>query len=95
MLHTGSGGLKDIDSSHKLSISGDDSTNLEIFTRELPRFFGSSVTLSLSTIKGALRSALPSLPTFKTWEDSKFKKGLKDLIKRKMVNIKAQIRANI
>ena len=66
MFHNRSGGLKDIESRHKLSLSGDDSTNLERFTRELPRVFGSSVTLNPSTIKGDSRSALPSLPTFKT-----------------------------
>ena len=94
-LQTGTGGLKDIESRHKLSLSSDDSTNLESFTRELPRVFGRSVTLNLSTIKGASRSSLPFLPTFKTWEDSKSKKGLKDLIKRKMVNIRDQVRSNI
>lgn len=95
ILQTGGGRLEDIESRHKLSLSGDNSANLESFTRELPRVFGSSVTLNLSTIKGASRLSLPSLPTFKTWEDSKFKKGLRELIKIKMVNIKAQVRSNI
>ena len=78
-----------------MSLSGDDNANLENFTKEPPRVFGSSITLKLSTIKGASRSSLPSLPIFKTWEDSKSKKSLKDLIKRKMVNMKAQVRSNI
>jgi len=34
VLQSGNGnGLKDIESRHKLSLSGDDSTNLESFTR--------------------------------------------------------------
>ena len=79
-----------------MSLSNDDNKNLESFTRKLPKVFGSSVTLSLSsTIKGASRSSLPFLPTFKTWNDSQYKKGLKDLIKREMVNTRANVRSNI
>jgi len=73
-----------------MSLLGEDSVNLENFTRELPRVFGSSLTLNMATIKDSVRSSLPALPTFKAWEDPTFKKGLRDLIKRKMINIKAQ-----
>jgi len=95
VLQNGNGnGLKDIESRHKLSLSGDDSTNLESFTREMPKVFGGSVTIKMATIKGSMRSTLPDLPTFKSWEDSKSKKDLRDIVKRKMVNIEAQMRAN-
>ena len=38
ILQSRNGGIKDIESRHKMSLSEDDSTNLEIFTRELPIF---------------------------------------------------------
>ena len=51
------GELKEIESRHKLSLSGDDSINLESFTWELPKAFGGSLTLNMSTIKGSCWSS--------------------------------------
>ena len=47
-------GGKEIESRHKLSLSGDDSVNLESFTRELPKVFGDILTLNMPTIRGGL-----------------------------------------
>ena len=52
---------------HGLSLSGDDSRNLESFIRELLKVFGGSLTSSTKTIKAASRSSLPVLPTYKNW----------------------------
>ena len=87
--------MKDIESRHKLSLYRDNSVHLERFPRDLLRIFGSGVTLNMSNIKGSSKSCLPGLPTFKSWEDTQPKKGMRDLIKRKMINIKSQIRSNI
>ena len=76
-------------------MSGDDNTNLESFTREHPRVFGESLTLNMYTVKVSSRSSLPDIPTYKSWGDSRSKKGCIDIIKRNMVNIKAQFRSNI
>ena len=81
------GGPKHIESRY-------DSTNLESFTRELPNVFDGSVTLNMSTVKVSTRSFLPALPTYKSWEDSRSKKGLRHITKRKMINIKAQVRSH-
>ena len=55
----------------------------------MTKVFGGSVTLNTAIIKGSVRSAFPAAPNFKSWEDPKSKKGLRDIVKRKMVNIKA------
>ena len=49
----------------------------------------------MTIVKGSARSSLPALPTYKTWGDTRSKKGLRDITKRKMSNIKAQIKTNI
>ena len=51
------GGVQDIESQHKFSLSGDDSVNLESFTWKLPKAFGGSLTLNMSTVKGACWSS--------------------------------------
>ena len=57
--------------------------------------FGGDLTFNMTTVKGSSILFLQSLPTFKGWEDPKSKKGLRNIIKRKMINIKTQIRTNI
>ena len=57
--------------------------------------FGGSLTKNMTTVKGFIRSSLSSLPIYKTWEDSRSKKSLRDITKRKVSNIKAQIKKNI
>jgi len=96
VLQSGNGGgLKEIDSSHKLSLSGDDSTNLERFNREITRVFVGWLALNMSIVKVSAQSSLPALPAYKSWEESRSKKGLRYIIKRKMIKIKAQVRFNI
>ena len=80
---------------HKLSLAGDDNANLKIFTRKLPIVFGSSLRTNITTVKVSVRSSLPALPTYKIWEDLMSKKGLRDIIKKNMRNVKALIKTNI
>ena len=49
----------------------------------------------MSTVTFSVNSSLPVLLTYKSWEEPKSKKVLRDIVKRKMVNIKARIRTNI
>ena len=90
------GGLKDIEINHKLGLAGDDSLNLSSFTRECPRFFGQAVTASSGSIKTvASKSSLLALPTAAHWEDPKTRRELKEVLRRKMVNVNKQVLKNI
>ena len=70
-------------------------STLRVLLESSQEFFTINVNLNLSTIKNESRSSLPYLPTFKTWEDYKSKSELMDLLRRKMLNIRDQIRSNI
>jgi len=49
----------------------------------------------MTTVKGSIRFSLLDLPIYKIWEDPRSKKGLRDIIKRKMSSIKSQIKTHI
>ena len=51
------GGLKEIESRHKLSLAEYDSSHLESFTWELPKVFRGSLTTNTATVKGSIRSS--------------------------------------
>ena len=61
----------------------------------MTKVFGGSLASSMNYVKGLVIPSLPPLPNFKSWKFYKSKKSLRDIAKRKMVNIKAQIRSNI
>ena len=95
ILYSGSVWLKDIESRHKLDLWEMIVLILRVLLERSQEYL---VAVLLSTFQlSRMNQGLLSLPylLFKNWEESKPNKGLKDLIKRKMINIKIQIRSNI